>query len=116
MHLQPLARLTSEQYLFQERQAETQSEYFDGEIFAMAGASREHNQNLGESGQGVGKSIARHARQRLFQRYESQDRESQKVHLSRSSEKHCAGISFEKASVIACGYPADYSGALGLML
>jgi len=44
MHLQPLVRLTSEQYLFQERQAEIKSEYFDGEIFAMAGASREHNQ------------------------------------------------------------------------
>ena len=44
MHLQPLARLTSEQYLFQERQAEIKSEYLDGEIFAMAGASREHNQ------------------------------------------------------------------------
>ena len=44
MHLQPLIWLTPQQYLFQERQAETKSEYFDGEIFAMAGASREHNQ------------------------------------------------------------------------
>lgn len=44
MHLQPLARLTAEQYLSQERQSETKSEYFNGEIFAMAGASREHNQ------------------------------------------------------------------------
>ena len=44
MHLQPLARLTAEQYLFQERRSETKNEYFDGEIFAMAGASREHNQ------------------------------------------------------------------------
>jgi Uma2 family endonuclease len=44
MHLQPLVRLTAEQYLSQERQSETKSEYFDGEIFAMAGASREHNQ------------------------------------------------------------------------
>lgn len=44
MHLQPLALLTAEQYLSHERQSETKSEYFDGEIFAMAGASREHNQ------------------------------------------------------------------------
>lgn len=39
-----MIRLTAEQYLFAERQSETKSEYFDGEIFAMAGASREHNQ------------------------------------------------------------------------
>jgi Uma2 family endonuclease len=36
--------LTPEQYLSIERQAETRSEYFNGELFAMAGASREHNQ------------------------------------------------------------------------
>ncbi len=41
---QPLIRLTTEQYLSQERQSDTKSEYFDGEIFAMSGASREHNQ------------------------------------------------------------------------
>lgn len=34
---------TPEQYLERERQAEGKSEYFSGEIFAMAGASREHN-------------------------------------------------------------------------
>jgi Uma2 family endonuclease len=34
---------TPEQYLALERKAETKSEYFDGAIFAMAGASREHN-------------------------------------------------------------------------
>ncbi len=44
MRPQPLIRLTPQQYLFQERQAETKSEYFDGEIFAMVGASRERNQ------------------------------------------------------------------------
>ncbi len=32
------------EYLALERAASTKSEYFDGEIFAMAGASREHNQ------------------------------------------------------------------------
>ena len=44
MQPQPLIHLTPEQYLSQERQSETKSEYFNGEIFAMAGASREHNQ------------------------------------------------------------------------
>lgn len=44
MHFKLIARLTPEQYLSQERQSETKSEYFDGEIFAMADASRECNQ------------------------------------------------------------------------
>ncbi|HRX70935.1 MAG: Uma2 family endonuclease [Candidatus Competibacteraceae bacterium] len=37
-------RLTAEEYLFQERLSATRREYLDGEIFAMAGASRRHNQ------------------------------------------------------------------------
>mgnify|MGYP001214795956 CR=1 FL=1 len=44
MRLQSLIHLTPEQYLFAERQSDTKSEYFDGAIFAMSGASREHNQ------------------------------------------------------------------------
>ena len=35
--------LSPEEYLAIERAAETRSEYFDGEMFAMVGASREHN-------------------------------------------------------------------------
>lgn len=35
---------TPEQYLILERQANHKSEYVDGEIFAMAGASKEHSQ------------------------------------------------------------------------
>ncbi|MEY3220807.1 MAG: hypothetical protein RIT27_2164 [Pseudomonadota bacterium] len=37
-----LAKITSEEYLQLERQSETKHEYFEGEIFAMAGASRRH--------------------------------------------------------------------------
>lgn len=37
-----LAKIAPEEYLFLERQSETKHEYFDGEIFAMAGASRRH--------------------------------------------------------------------------
>lgn len=40
-------RLTAEEYLARERAAEYRSEYFDGEIFAMAGASPEHSLIVG---------------------------------------------------------------------
>ena len=43
MPLQPKPRLTPEDYLAIERSADFKSEYFDGEIFAMTGASAEHN-------------------------------------------------------------------------
>ena len=36
--------LSPEDYLYQERQAECKNEYLNGEIYAMAGASRNHNQ------------------------------------------------------------------------
>src|SRR5258708_40354842 len=36
-------RLSPQEYLALERQAETRSEYFGGEMFAMSGASYEHN-------------------------------------------------------------------------
>lgn len=39
----PKRYLTPEEYLAKERKAEYKSEYFKGEIFAMSGASREHN-------------------------------------------------------------------------
>jgi len=43
MSLQPQRRYTPEEYLALERKAEHKSEYFSGEIFAMSGASRQHN-------------------------------------------------------------------------
>ena len=39
----PKRRLSPEEYLAIERKAEFKSEFFDGEMFAMSGASREHN-------------------------------------------------------------------------
>ncbi|HEY2156987.1 MAG TPA: Uma2 family endonuclease [Isosphaeraceae bacterium] len=39
----PKKRYTPQEYLALERRAETKSEFFDGEIFAMADVSREHN-------------------------------------------------------------------------
>jgi Uma2 family endonuclease len=43
MSSQVQTRLTPEQYLALERQAQYRSEYINGSLFAMAGASRRHN-------------------------------------------------------------------------
>ncbi len=43
MSSQPTTYLTPEEYLALERKAEFKSEYIDGEIVAMTGASRKHN-------------------------------------------------------------------------
>ena len=43
MSAEPHRRVSLEDYLVAERQAETKSEYLNGEVFAMSGASREHN-------------------------------------------------------------------------
>lgn len=43
MSSQPKILLTPEEYLTIERQAEFKSEYFAGQMFALAGASRQHN-------------------------------------------------------------------------
>ena len=40
-------RITPEEYLALERSSEVRHEYADGEIFAMAGATREHNLTAG---------------------------------------------------------------------
>ena len=42
-------RFTPQEYLALERKSETRNEYYNGEIFAMAGASREHNLIVGQS-------------------------------------------------------------------
>ena len=44
MLLQEKNIISPEEYLALERESSEKSEYFDGEMFAMAGASREHNQ------------------------------------------------------------------------
>ncbi len=43
MAVQPGVEITPEEYLAAERQADFKSEYFAGEVFAMAGASYAHN-------------------------------------------------------------------------
>ena len=44
MPAQPVYLLSEAEYLQRERQAEFKSEYLNGAVYAMAGASREHNQ------------------------------------------------------------------------
>ena len=39
----PKTKLTTAEYLEFERKSEERHEYFDGEIFAMSGAKRNHN-------------------------------------------------------------------------
>lgn len=43
-----LPRFTEQQYLSLERQSETKSEYYNGEIFAMSGAGFTHNRLAGD--------------------------------------------------------------------
>ncbi len=43
VQVQPKPFLSPEEYLAFERQAETRSEYYEGEMFAMTGGSRRHN-------------------------------------------------------------------------
>src|SRR5215203_93648 len=43
MNAIPKTKLTPEEYLEFERKSEIKHEYFNGEIFAMAGAKRRHN-------------------------------------------------------------------------
>ena len=53
----PKPHLTPQQYLARERQAETKSEYLRGEMFAMSGASREHNLIAGNVNRKLGEQL-----------------------------------------------------------
>ncbi len=43
MIAQPAAKITPQDYLIAERQSEIKHEYWQGETFAMTGATEEHN-------------------------------------------------------------------------
>jgi Uma2 family endonuclease len=53
----PKRFLTPEEYLAQERRAAFKTEYYQGETFAMAGASREHNLIVGNVVREVGNGL-----------------------------------------------------------
>lgn len=54
---QPKSHATPEEYLIAEREAENRHEYYNGEIFAMAGASRRHNLIVSNAIVGFGRRI-----------------------------------------------------------
>ena len=53
----PKPTLTPQEYLVQERKAAFKSEYYHGEVFAMAGATREHNLIVGNVVRETGYSL-----------------------------------------------------------
>jgi len=53
----PRRRLTEQEYLAIERGAEAKSEFYNGEMFAMAGASREHNLITGNIARVLGNQL-----------------------------------------------------------
>jgi Uma2 family endonuclease len=57
MTAMPEPLLTPEEYLARERRAETKSEYLRGEMFAMTGASREHNLIAGNVSRQLGQQF-----------------------------------------------------------
>ena len=67
MSTQTQSRFTPEEYLTLERQAQHKSEYLNGEIFAMSGASRRHNLITLNIGAGLHAQL----RQRLCEVYTS---------------------------------------------
>jgi Uma2 family endonuclease len=65
MASQPEPFLTPEEYLALERRAATKSEYYGGEIVAMAGASWDHNLILGDAYREIATRLRRSACQPL---------------------------------------------------
>ncbi len=57
MSSQPLTFITPEEYLAAERQAERKSEYLNGEVFAMAGASGNHDDIVANLIVGLGSQL-----------------------------------------------------------
>src|SRR4051812_15002854 len=54
---QPTPRLTPEEYLRRERDAEVRSEYYRGEIFAMSGGSLEHSRIIANAIRRLGERL-----------------------------------------------------------
>src|SRR5260370_1342730 len=86
-----LTYISTEEYLRRERQAEYKSEYLNGEIFAMGGASEVHNLIAG--------NIFGELRQQLKER-------SGRVYISDMRVKvHSVGLYTYPDVVIVCGEP-----------
>lgn len=85
---------SSETYLEMERQAEYKSEYFQGEIFAMAGGSPNHNAVK----ENVSRSIGNHVQGKGCRNYSS----DQRIHIQEN------GLYTYPDLVVICG-PNQYS-------
>jgi Uma2 family endonuclease len=91
MPSQAKTRMTVEEYLALERQASGKSEYFNGEVFAMSGASRRHNL----ISLNIGAELRAHLQQRPCEVYTSDMR----VKVSRT------GLYTYPDVVVVCGDP-----------
>ncbi len=94
--------LTPEQYLEIERQAENKSEYYAGQMFAMAGASRAHNLIVGN----VVREIGNRLKGRPCETYPSDMR----VLVS------AAGLYTYPDVSVACGEPEFWDGKIDVLL
>ena len=94
MSAMPKPKLTASQYLAIERRAEFKSEFFDGEMFAMAGASRFHNR-VNENISGELHALLKRGSCQAFSRH-------QRVAIDRT------GLYCYPDLVIVCG-PPEYS-------
>ena len=84
MSTPPKSYLTPEQYLEIDRKAEFKSEYFQGEMFAMAGAPRAHNLIVGN----LIRELSQQLRRRPCEAYPSDMR----VRISEGSERISAEL------------------------
>ncbi len=74
--------ITAADYLALERQAETKSEYLNGYIYAMSGASRNHNRITLSLGSMLHSRLKGENPVNLFSRYAGQSQSNRPLHLS----------------------------------
>ena len=79
---EPKSYFTPDEYLELERKSPAKSEYFNGEIFAMSGASPRHVLIV-KPGRGVALAAQGPALSRVFDRPQSAGKSNRVVHLSR---------------------------------
>jgi Uma2 family endonuclease len=102
MSTQPKTFLTPEQYLEIERRAEFKSEYYQGEMFAMAGAKWNHNLIVAH--------LVREFDQQLRSRRCSVTPSDMRVHVS------ATGLYTYPDVVVVCGEPRFLDGQLDTLL
>lgn len=102
MEARAMPRLTPEEYLVIERQADIKSEYLDGEMFAMSGASRWHNLVTTN----LSRELSTQLKRRACEVYSS----DQRVHIP------ATGLYTYPDVVVVCGEPRFEDGLLDTLL